>query len=71
MMDLIRSPLQFVVKMTEQEWEDLMSRATRRDIRRAHRRRAAQQKATQVASVASRRLDRIRAAQPADSSGVF
>jgi len=71
MMDLIRSPLQLVVKMTEQEWEDMMLRATKRDIRRARRRQAAQQKAAPVASVSSRRLGAIRAAQAADSSGVF
>jgi hypothetical protein len=70
MRDLIRSPLQFVRPMTEQEWAALKLRATNRELRRDRRRRAKQQSAP-VKTVASRRIELIRRAQAADSSGVF
>jgi hypothetical protein len=40
MRDLIRSPLQFVRLMTEQEWEAMRLRATAREVRRERRQRA-------------------------------
>jgi hypothetical protein len=70
MRDLIRSPLQFVRPMTEQEWAALKLRATNRELRRDRRRRAKQQPAP-VKTVASRHIELIRRAQAADSSGVF
>lgn len=70
MRDLIRSPLQFVRPMTELEWAALKLRATNREQRRDRRRRANQQSAP-VKTVASRRIELIRRAQAADSSGVF
>ena len=69
MKELIRSPLQFVRPMSEQEWEEMKLRAKNREIRRERRRRARQKLAPVVAS--SRRPDSLRAAQAADSSGVF
>ena len=70
MRDLIRSPLQFVRPMTELEWAEMRVRATNREIRRERRRRQRQNSAP-VATVASRRLESLRLAQAADSSGVF
>jgi len=69
MKELIRSPLQFVRPMSEQEWEEMKLRAKNREIRRERRRRARQKLAPIVAS--SQRRDSLRAAQAADSSGVF
>ena len=40
MNDLIRSPLQFVRPMTENEWQELVDRETRREIQRIKRRDA-------------------------------
>ena len=67
MRDLIRSPLQSVQRMTEQEWDEMMLRAANREVRRK-RRQGAQRK---LAPVSKRRMEMIRAAQAADSSGVF
>ena len=67
MQDFIRSPLQFVRPMTEQEWQEMMLRATRREIHR-ERRRSARPKASLVSN---RHLDSRRLRQAADSSGVF
>lgn len=67
MRDLIRSPLQSVQRMTEQEWDEMMLRAANREVRRK-RRQGAQRK---LAPVSKRRMEMIRAAQTADSSGVF
>jgi hypothetical protein len=68
MRDLIRSPLQFVRRMTKQEWEEMQLRAANRELRRRQRRQHAQRK---LAPVSKRRLELIRGAQAADSSGVF
>jgi hypothetical protein len=70
MRDLIRSPLQFVRPMTDQEWSEMKLRATNREIRRERRRRA-QQKAAAVVTKLGKRLDLRRVTQAADSSGVF
>jgi hypothetical protein len=67
MRDLIRSPLQSVRRMTEQEWDEIMLRAANREVRRK-RRQGAQPK---LAPISKRRIEMIRAAQAADSSGVF
>lgn len=67
MRDLIRSPLQSVRRMTEQEWDEMMLRAANREVRR-RRRPGAQRK---LAPISKRRVEMIRAAQAADSSGVF
>lgn len=67
MRDLIRSPLQCVRPMTEQEWEEMMLRAANREIRRKLRQRARRK----LTPVIKRRLELIRGAQAADSSGVF
>jgi hypothetical protein len=67
MRDLIRSPLQSVRRMTEQEWDEMMLRAANREVRRK-RRQGAQRK---LAPISKRRIEMIRAAQAADSSGVF
>ena len=69
MRDLIRSPLQFVRPMTEQEWTAVKLRAKNREIQRERRRRA--KKPAPVAAISRRRLELIRVAQAADSSGVF
>lgn len=37
MKDLIRSPLEFVRPMTDDEWQDLMSRASDREYQRRKR----------------------------------
>jgi transcriptional accessory protein Tex/SPT6 len=65
MRDLIRSPLQFVRPMTEQEWQAMMLRAAKRELRRKLRKRA-QPKATPITK---RRLELLRVAQAADTSG--
>lgn len=70
MRELIRSPLQFVRRMTEQEWEAMMARATAREVRRKRRQRD-KQKSAAVVSRPKRPLGVIRAPQPVDSSGVF
>jgi hypothetical protein len=67
MRDLIRSPLQSVRRMTEQEWDEMMLRAANREVRRK-RKQGAQRK---LAPISKRRIEMIRAAQAADSSGVF
>jgi IS5 family transposase len=67
MRDLIRSPLQSVRRMTEQEWDEMMLRAANREVRRK-RRQGVQRK---LAPISKRRIEMIRAAQAADSSGVF
>lgn len=69
MRDLIRSPLQFVRPMTEQEWAAVKLRAKNREIQRERRRRA--RKPSLVVAVSRRRLELLRVAQAADSSGVF
>jgi hypothetical protein len=53
--------------MTEQEWDEMMLRAANREVRRK-RRQGAQRK---LAPISKRRIEMIRAAQAADSSGVF
>lgn len=70
MRDLIRSPLQFVRRMTEQEWDAMKARAAARDIRRKLRQRALRE-SVRVVTQPGRRLGVIRVTQPADSSGVF
>jgi hypothetical protein len=70
MRDLIRSPLQFVRRMTDKEWEAMMARAAAREVRRKRRQQARQQ-APAVVTPSSRRLNVIRAIQSVDSSGVF
>jgi hypothetical protein len=67
MRDLIRSPLQSVRRMTQQEWDEMMLRAANREVRRK-RRQGAQRKLTPFSK---RRLELIRGVQAADSSGVF
>jgi hypothetical protein len=67
MKDLIRSPLQFVRRMTAQEWDETLLRAANREIRRK-RRQLARRK---LAPFSKRRLELIRGVQAADSSGVF
>lgn len=69
MKDFIRSPLQFIRPMTDQEWDQMLLRASKREARRKRRQRA-RPNALPVA-VVQRRLALIRAAQAADSSGVF
>ena len=67
MRDLIRSPLQFVRRMTKQEWEEMQLRAANRELRR-QRRQHAQRK---LVPVSKRRLELLRGVQAADSSGAF
>jgi hypothetical protein len=67
MRDLIRSPLQSVRRMTEQEWEEMMRRAANRELRRKRRQHARRK----LVPVSNRCIEMIRAAQAADSSGVF
>jgi hypothetical protein len=70
MRDLIRSPLQFVRLMTEDEWQNLVVRAEQRELRRKIRRRK-KQLAAPVESTSRRRLKVKTLSQAADSSGVF
>lgn len=74
MRDLIRSPLQFVRPMTENEWSDLVLRGEQREVRRKIRRRK-KQLAAPVETVSHRQLkERLKLKslrQAADSSGVF
>lgn len=51
--DFIRSPLQFVRPMTENEWHDLVARESRREIQRVKRRDAHK---TRSASITSQRM---------------
>jgi hypothetical protein len=69
MRDLIRSPLQFVRPMTEQEWAHMRLRAANREDRRKLRQRARKKSARVTAP--QRRIELIRLSQAADSSGLF
>ena len=68
MKDLIRSPLQTVHPMTDEEWQDLVLRASRREIQRAKRRRP-QRKLVRLAQ-SLRRGCQERMLNQVDSSGL-
>jgi hypothetical protein len=71
MKDLIRSPLQFVRPMTEQEWRELVLRETHREARRVRRQRARQQLKLVTPPLVSGRLRSKGVSQVADPFGVF
>jgi hypothetical protein len=64
--DLIRSPLQFVRPMTENEWCDLVSREARREIQRTKRRDIARK--ARLSRMTSRRVANRNSNQVVDSS---
>lgn len=66
MKDLIRSPLQFVRPMTENEWCDLVSREARREIQRTERRNTTRK--ARLLRTTSRRVAGRNSNQLVDSS---
>lgn len=68
MKELIRSPLQFVRPMTDDEWQDLVLRASHR-VTQQIKRRLPQRRRTRL-DLSSRRRGRERLLKQTDSAGL-